>query len=278
MKKNKIKAIVSILLISCLAAAVILTAGCKITDKTGAKNDMVSAQKTAKGNKIKSSIPKENIQSVKNEMKAGYNRAKTDSESGKAEIINWPAASFPPGFPVYPEGELIYAESLVGDDFMVCVAETDKKTYDSYLDKLGAAGWMFSEPEDGIDMAYKGSYMLSLLYDDELGACIYIFDIGFDLEELYTDAEWPDNLPVKIPVYDGEVSFVSRNDDMTIITIDNTSKSALDAYEREAKNMGWNPDGDGFLSMEVETGVWLLFLDFDAKDNTAHIALTFMEN
>lgn len=278
MKKSK-TTIVSILLICCLSAAVIFSAGCKVTDKSGAvKDEMVSAQKTAKGNSIKSSIPKENIQSVKDEMKAGYNRAKTASESGETEQLDWPAASFPSGFPAYPEGEIIYSEAIIGDDFMVCVTETSQEAYDSYLDKLEGAGWVFSEPEDGIDMAYKGSYMLTLLYDDEAGACIYILDIGFDLEELYADAEWPEELPVEIPVYDGEVAFVNRDDDMITIMIDNSSKSDLDAYEREAKNMGWSSDGDGFLSMEVETGAWLLFLDFDENDNTAYIALTFMEN
>jgi hypothetical protein len=272
-KVKKIKALIAILLVCCLAA------GCTITLKNETpENDMVSAQKTARGNSIKASVPKENIQSAKNEMSAVFSKAQTAAKSGTAENSDWPSSSLPSGFPEYPEGEVIYFESYFDNDFMICVAETSKTSFDSYQKTLLAAGWIFSDPEDGMEMAYKESWMLTLAYDDECGTGIYLFDMGFDIEDLYKEAKWPQKLPVEIPEYtDGDIAFVSEYDDTVMITIDNTSKSKLDAYGRQAAEMGWKPDGASRLSMEADGGVWYLYFNFDADDNSAFISLMFMD-
>ena len=215
-------------------------------------------------------------------MAAGFTKAKTAVKSGDAANMSWPASGFPLGHPVYPDGEVVYTESYFDNDLILLIAETSKMSFDSYLHTLKAAGWNFEEPEEGIEFAYKGNWSIALLFDEiyegEYGAFIYICDIGFDLDELYADFEWPD-MPVAIPVYtDGNIAFVTvdEEDAFYSIMISDTSVDALDIYRQELVGLGWTWDGGDDWMMDVETGVWYLTLGFNDSDNTVFIGLFFI--
>ena len=266
-----------LLALALVAALAFSFAACTITQTPSGPGADQSGQNNKPDKPI--SLPKEDIQTAVDKMSGAFSNAILAIEGGDTEKLNWPTSSFPSGFPAYPEGDVIYAESFLGDDIMVFVENTSKATYDAYLKTLEGAGWIFAEPEDGYDFAYKGSLMLTLVYEDEYGSGIYIYDMGIDLEELYTPAEWPQDLPVAIPVYpDGEVYFADVDGDMVAIGIDNTSKASFDAYMQDIISLGWVFDeAVGDLTLEVEGGEWIMFLDFDESDNSVNIGLFFME-
>ena len=265
------KKLASALLAAVLALALILLTAC------GGKNNGDGDSPTSQGNKITQPIipgGQESIKSGMDSMSAGVARATESIRSGSAEILGWPAASFPPGFPAYPDGSVVYADTFSDGDIMVFVTETGSASYNAYIDTLKGAGWTFTDPEDEYAFAYKGSWMLLLSYDDEYGAGIYVCDIGFDLEDLYTDAVWPSNLPVAVPVYpDGNVALVSEDEGMVSILIENTSKAAYDGYVRQLTGAGWKSAGDGNLSLETDEGVWYFSLQFDETDKSLFLGL-----
>ena len=209
-------------------------------------------------------------------MVAGFNKAVTAIDSGNTDNLKWPAASFPSGFPVYPDGEIIYSESYFDDDLMVFITETSKASYDNYINTLKSNGWLFDAPEDGVDFAVKGSWMLCLMYDEEYGVGIYIADTGIDFGDLYGDTEWPD-IPVAIPVYpDGNFAFVTadKESDFYSITVFETSKATMDKYLNGLAGAGWTREENGDLSLSVEgEGTWYLSLSFDSSDNSVFIGL-----
>jgi hypothetical protein len=264
-----------------IVLALIFTAGCQVT-KTDPKTEMLS-EKSAKmdavrNKKNRAPVPKENIESAVNEMTAGFAKAKMAAESGNAPSINWPASSFPSGYPAYPDGEIVSSDSFFGDDLMIVIAQTSKASYESHIKALENSGWLFMDPEEGIDMAYKSSWLLTLLYEDEY-ACIYITDMGFDLEDLYTEAEWPENMPVNIPIYpDGDVGFVDEDEDYVFMIIYDTSKAAFESYKKELAGEGWVLGESDYLILKTEAGEWYLSLNFDESDNSVSFGLFFMEN
>ena len=148
----------------------------------------------------------------------------------------WPSADLPPGFPKYPNGDLYYEADDLG--VFLCVLETDRETYDGYLESLEAAGFIFDPEEDGTYCAVQKTWQLSItFYDDEGAVCLMVIDMGFDLEDDFVSDEWP----AEVPDYtDGNVDFVSGSGNDTImITISNTSKAALEKYFDVLAKDGW---------------------------------------
>ena len=77
----------------------------------------------------------------------------------------WPADDLPPGFPVYPNGEVTDVGGKMdnGGGILIEVSYTDKAAYNQYQKTLTADGWI--EANDGIRLM-KGSLLLGLVYYD----------------------------------------------------------------------------------------------------------------
>ena len=222
-------------------------------------------------------------QAVKSrEISAGFVKAMTSIDNGETEEINWPASDFPEGYPVYPGGEIVYSEYFFDKDLMIFITETNKSAYDSYIETLKTAGWIFVEidgAEDEGEYAVKGSWSITVSYYEDYGVGMYISDTGFDVESLYMDYEWPENLPGIIPVYtDGKISFVVGDDDMLVysIAVTNSSKTEFENYTDKLAGLGWALEDDGDFILAGEDGSWHLSAEYDA-DNTLFITVFYME-
>lgn len=179
---------------------------------------------------------------------AGSSSGKTGNEAADntEKGLEWPAASLPAGFPKYPDGDLYNVES---DKFGVFVAivNTSKASYDSYIGKLEAAGYVFEKTDAESDDASNGEFYVTLNFVTEGGesmASIYVFE-----DVRMGPQTWPtDKLPAGFPVYpNGEISFVDVNDDGSVnIFIENSDEKTVEAYKATLKAAGWEYDELGY--------------------------------
>jgi hypothetical protein len=188
----------------------------------------------------------------------------------------WPAYAFPSGFPEYADGVIVYAESIISDDMLLLIEEVSRAYYSAYISGLESAGWKLIESEDGFDVYEHGQWMLGIMYAEDFGVCMFIFDMG---EFFIESFEWPEDLPVPLPVYtDGEVGLVDVDLDhgWIAIVMDGTSQAAIDAYAQELEPLGWASDGEGAWTLETDGGIWEMTFDFN--DGAAFITMFFWES
>jgi len=187
---------------------------------------------------------------------------------------SWPAAELPPGFPVYPGGDIDKVEQ---DEtgLYICVTETDKATYDAYLKTLEAAGWILDLSDEDTVSAVKGSWILSLCFDKDLGISLMATDMGFDLA--LGSFEWPKDLPFTLPVYpDGEIDFLSREENGKLrISIVGSSKDTFEKYLDMVAEAGWEFMGeiDSSRPNTAEKDGWILSLDLTDETEIAILVL-----
>ena len=84
--------------------------------------------------------------------------------AGGADGANgWPTADLPPGFPVYPNGDVTDVGGKVDDGMgiLIEVSYTDEDAYNSYQKTLADGGWEGTEVR-----LIKGSLLLGLAYYD----------------------------------------------------------------------------------------------------------------
>lgn len=196
-------------------------------------------------------------------------RAKSVAKSGGSENAKWPKSAFPAGFPVYPDGDIIYAEPLFKDDMMVVIAGSDKDEYEEYWRELSDMGWEF-EPEEEADIAYKDTWMLIMGFDEDDDIIIYIWNSGFEFKPSAYD--WPKNLPFPLPVYpEGKITLleIDNKESYYSIWIEGSTQPTVVKYIRELEKTGWVNDMgtsaekfDDYASFDLDTdqGTWWLSL------------------
>ena len=216
------------------------------------------------------------------EIAAGFVKAISLIDSGETSKMNWPAADFPAGYPVYPDGEIEYSEQFFESDLMIFITGTNKTTYNAYIETLRTDGWTFVDIEDEYEGEYavKGTWSINISYYEDYGVGIYVSDTGFDVESLYADYEWPENIPGKIPVYtDGKIAYTIGDDEFGVysIAVKNSSKSELENYINKLAGLGWILEADGDFVLDDENGVWRLTAEYDDEDDTVLIALLYTE-
>jgi len=159
----------------------------------------------------------------------------------------WPAgAVLPSWFPAYPSGDIYFKVSEDGHIF-IYVLETDKNTFNAYMNTLGSVGFSFKPPNEyEISSAVLDGWYIGISFIAEHDmARMMIDEWDFD----YGSADWPEDFP-EYP--DGDDIFVSNPDTgSTWITIHNTSKSAMENFFVTLEQAGWEfiaTSGDGRFS------------------------------
>jgi len=89
-----------------------------------------------------------NLSGKSSEMTAGFVKAMSAIDSGKAVKTDWPASDFPAGYPVYPDGEVVYTENFFDKDLLIFITKTGRAAYDSYIGTLRTDGWIFVDIDD----------------------------------------------------------------------------------------------------------------------------------
>ncbi|MCL1913531.1 MAG: hypothetical protein FWG10_06595 [Eubacteriaceae bacterium] len=231
-----------------------------------------------------------NIERVAIDFSAAINAI----ESGQTMRLGWPAPDFPQGHPKYPDGNVVYAERLFeGRDLLIFIADTSKESYDEYLKTIEADGWSFIDPdeenEDYYVFAIKGNWSIGLSYYEGYGTGIYISNSDNDLEALYAKYDWPENLPVDIPVYpDGDLELVDEDEEFDFFSflISGTSMEAAENYKQQLVAAGWTLDAARDLelkgSYKGKDGTWSLMFMFNEESqeeaSTLYLGLFFMED
>lgn len=201
-------------------------------------------------------------------LAAMKSRAATTEVSENGKNLAWPASAFPAGFPAYPDGVIVCAEPLMpeyADNIMVIVENSDESTYKAYLQRLEANGWVYGESEYNCEMMHKDTWLLMLAYMGEEGVFIYAYDTGYILDPTNS---WPTGLPFPFPEYtDGKLYRVEWDTEglSYSLLIQDTSKSAVDAYYAKLVGLGWSTSeysGDALL-YEIDKQTWWLFLESD---------------
>jgi len=78
----------------------------------------------------------------------------------------WPVDDLPPGFPVYPGGKQEYF--INGANVAVSIENTDRNTFEGYLDALKAWGFDFSEPNSsGVYVGYTENWAIAIFFEDD---------------------------------------------------------------------------------------------------------------
>jgi len=153
--------------------------------------------------------------------------------------FSWPADELPDGFPVYP-GEV----DMVGrydTDIFISIRNTDRRTFDGYVETLRAAGWRdVGDASNGDVDLVKDTFYLGLSYSDngEVFIGLYFDDYSWG----FTD--WPSDLPFYVPEYtDGEIALASNFEDGSHnVVIYGTSHEAIDRYVEKLIEAGGELD------------------------------------
>jgi len=199
--------------------------------------------------------------------------------SGDYDISDWPSYNYPPGFPSYPNASVAFSSDEY-DMIMICVVDTDRAEYGSYLSLVEANGW-FCIDDDAFDEPFyiKDSWFLWVTYDEEYGVFIFLWDTGDDeLAALFipVNYDWPADIP--IPAYtDGRIWSVDADAEAKsyYIFISDSSKAAYDSYIDKLLGAGWKHDGDYWYILETQDGEWYLSVSFD-DDGDVFIGLDFI--
>jgi hypothetical protein len=151
---------------------------------------------------------------------------------------SWPADKLPAGFPVYPNGDVMYDVFDDGSIF-IFINNSDEKTAEAYKATLKSAGWEFDEL--GFN-AYKDDLHVSVTWLESGTVSIYV--------GVYHKTEWikgwPTDMPVKVVAYpDGDIK--NSGGDPSgwgiYIIIDNTSKASYEKYLDMLIADGWKLSG-----------------------------------
>ena len=179
--------------------------------------------------------------------------------------MSWPTSDLPAGFPVYP-GEVEFA-SVGSYDVFITIKNSDRRTFDGYIETLRADGWKYMGAEVNGELELtKDTMSLSLSYLDNGDVCIGLYTYEFALGS----TEWPSDLPFYVPQYtDGTISFVVKHDDGSIdILINDTSIEAIDRYVEKLVEAGGELDEE---SVPGYTRVWM-------GSNGEYVSLMIMED
>ena len=184
----------------------------------------------------------------------------------------WPSAELPPGFPKYSGGDQYYEVDEYG--VFIYVLETDKKTFNDYMDLLTSFGFDFDAgPDaDGWNNAMMGSWSLAVFFDEEWSVTgILVSDWGSD----FVSAEWPAILP-EYP--DGKI-FVSEfeTSNSIWISVENTSQASLEKYYDMLINAGWERSiiSDSLSWETFEKDKWNV--DISIHDGGTSLSISLME-
>jgi len=185
-------------------------------------------------------------------------------------IAGWPPDGLPSGFPVYPGGQPEH--NFDGAFVAISIFDTDKNTFEGYMDDLRAWGFEFGEPEpDGSYEGYAEKCMLIIGFYDGPGITTIVFS-EYDSASAFT-AGWPaDKLPPDFPVYPGGQLKYFLEGATVFISVDNTDKSTFEGYMDNLKAWGFEFSGQQSNgSYEGFTESWKLTIVFDK--NIKHTAI-----
>ena len=156
-------------------------------------------------------------------------------------IYGWPSSELPPGFPEYPNGYSSFAADNNGV-VLVYIDETDKKTFDSYMDSLESLGFGFFLTN--AENVYHGA-------GDDWTATIEFIQIetgesGIFMKFIMGSSDpnlgpsrfvWPDEIP-EYPDGAFEVSLEEERNSV-YIRISNTSRESCEEYVDILGKAGW---------------------------------------
>jgi len=173
------------------------------------------------------------------------NEAPDQDSPEQLQEYEWPTDAFPPGFPAYPDGSVVWIEYKEEGGCEVTIVGTNTNTIEAYRATLEGAGWKPDEIlEEGGSFAhvfFKDTYMLILAFGKNGDAIeIHIDDIGFDYSaiDLKDLTEWPEELP-EYP--DGEIDYERSSvlDGSPCVIIIKSSKESFIKYVDILKGAGW---------------------------------------
>ena len=95
--------------------------------------------------------------------------------------VGWPTHDLPPGFPVYPNGDVTDVGGKVADGMgiLIEVSYTDEAAFNSYWKTLAADGWIEA---DGPQLM-KNNLLLTLIYYDSGNVHLLLKDLDVVFEE-----------------------------------------------------------------------------------------------
>lgn len=161
----------------------------------------------------------------------------------------WPTSDLPPGFPEYPDGEVMY--NLGDGSVYITIFDTNANTFAGYLKALVEFGLEdeLVADEDGTYTGIIGDLVISLYFDEEYE---YVNLIVSKLEDMPVGAEWPNEIP---EYTDGEIDFISQHDSGSVtISVSETSLASVKAYADILVKAGWE------LDFEMEDGKYMSFI------------------
>ena len=89
--------------------------------------------------------------------------ADSDTAPGRP---GWPADELPTGFPVYPSGDPIFILDEAG--VFLNIYNTDRNTFEGYLDALKAWGFEFNDPtSNGVYVGYTENWAIAIFHEDD---------------------------------------------------------------------------------------------------------------
>ena len=175
----------------------------------------------------------------------------------------WPSSILPDGFPAYPGGRVWFIREWDdGDNVMISINDTDRRTFDAYIATLESMGWSFDENGD----AYKGYFWLSVTWEEPDSVDISLMGGDFDWDSLGgfgdpSGQEWPRDLPFNVPEYtDGIIAGTVTGGAGTSIRIVNSSRAAFEAYIDMLIGLGFRPNDP----QDVYPDMGILWYDEDA--------------
>jgi len=165
----------------------------------------------------------------------------------------WPSDGIPPGFPKYPNGDHYY--SFFYDMLTIIILDTDRETYNSYLDSLRDLGFDLSPADGTADYSgTMGEWITYTIFDQSEKVAIFqvLENTSTNSGPLFPEKEWPE----EIPEYPDGDPVVGGNSATGYITIDiyNSSKETRDEYAGILVDAGWvlifYDEGPGYRGFE----------------------------